>query len=393
MKGKIEKFDNLGRGILYSDGKITFIPKTCPGDVIEYRIDAEYKNYNEGSLVRIVTPSKMRVQPKCPFYDVCGGCDLEHISYEDTINYKLDNIKYLLNKNDFLVDVSVIKNPKPYNYRNKITLKIVNGKIGYYESKTNNIVPIDNCLLASQTINEVISNIDSFNIMNGNITIRSNELDEVLLSIDTEDKVNLDSINDNVIGIVINGKLEYGFDTINENINDIIYQISYNSFFQVNPYVASKIFDIVKKNVVGNNVLDLYCGVGAIALQVAEKVENVIGVEIVENAISNAMVNAKVNSISNATFILKDSKDAVSTLDNNYDTIIVDPPRIGLSKEVSEYLNNSNAKRVIYVSCNPQTLMRDLSILKEKYIIIKFYIADMFSYTEHCESITVLERR
>ncbi len=393
MIGEIEKFDNLGRGILYDNGVITFVPKTAPGDVIEYEIIKKAKKYNIGKLKRVIMPSKIRITPKCPYFDNCGGCDLQHISYKDTIKYKKDNINYLLKKHNYSVKPMVIENDKCFNYRNKISLKIIDGKIGYYESDTNKIVPINNCLLAKESINNIISNLGLFNIKNGLITIRCNELDEILLIITTEDPVNLDNISSNIIGIIINDKLCYGIDTIKETINNIVYQISYNSFFQVNSLVASKMFNIIKENIYGDNILDLYCGVGAITLQVASNAKNVTGVEIVSNAISNASYNAKLNGINNAKFILQDSSKAIKGLKEYYDTIIVDPPRVGLSNTVCNYLINSNSKRIIYVSCNPQTLFRDLNILKEKYDINSFYLFDMFSYTEHCESIAILERR
>ena len=392
MIGEIVKFDNLGRGILYDNDKITFISKCVPGDVIEYDIVKSTKSYNIGKLIRVIIPSKNRITPKCPFFDNCGGCELQHISYKDTIEYKESNIRYLLNKHNINCELSIIKNPQPFNYRNKVTLKIVDGKIGFYESKSNTIVSINECLLASKSINDVISNIDKLNIKNGIVTIRSNELNEILLVINTLGIVNLNNLNTNIIGVVINDKLCYGVDTINEVINGITYQTSYNSFFQVNPYITSLLFNIIKDNIYSDNILDLYCGVGAITLQVASKCKKVTGVEIVDNAIKNAKHNAKINNINNVDFILSDSTKAVKELENNYNTIIVDPPRSGLTKEVCNYLSNSNAKRIIYVSCNPQTLFRDLDLLKEKYEVNKYYLCDMFSYTAHVECVCILDK-
>ena len=391
MEGKIEKFDNLGRGILYSNGKITFIPKTCPKDVVEYEIIREHKNYNEGVLVRVIIPSKMRIKPLCPYYDLCGGCDLLHISYEDSIKYKENKIKDLLKKDNYDIKPIVVKNSSIYNYRNKISLKVVDGKIGFYKSKSNTIVEINECLLANTLINNVIKDLSKINIKNGNVTIRTNGKD-ILLVIDTLDNIDVSKLN--VQGKVLNKKLINGSDTIFEEINGIKYITSYDSFFQVNPNIASKLFETIIEYINSDDkVLDLYCGVGAITLQIAKKASIVTGVEIVENAIKNAIYNAKLNNIDNAKFILKDSSKAINDLNELYDCIIVDPPRSGLSKEVCIYLFNSSCKRIIYVSCDPGTLFRDLKILNENYKLINYYLFDMFSFTEHCESLVVLERK
>ena len=392
MQGTIEKFDDLGRGILYYNNKITFIPKTCPGDTIEFEIIKEYNSFNEGRLKKIIIPSNKRIIPKCIYYDECGGCLLQHISYKDTINYKINRINYLLHKYEYDIVPVILENPHPYNYRNKISLKVVNKKIGLYKYKSNELVPIKKCSIVDNNINNILSSLNSLNIINGTITIKTNNDNHILLDINSKDKININNVN--VDGIVLNNKLIYGTDTIIEEINGIKYQTSYDSFFQVNPYVACILFDTIKKYIDKNdNVLDLYCGVGAISLQIASICQKVTGVEIVSNAIKNAIYNAKINNITNTKFVLNDSSKAIKELNDYYDCIIVDPPRSGLAKDVCTYLCNSNAKKIIYVSCNPDTLFRDLAVLKEKYSLYKIFVFDMFSFTEHCESVCILERR
>ena len=299
MIGKIEKLDNLGRGILYSDGKVTFIPKTVPEDIIEYEIVKSKKNYNEGRLIKLLEKSIQRIDAPCPYFQDCGGCDLQNLSYEDTIKYKKNKIISEFNRKGFSINPILIENKDSYYYRNKITLKIIDGKIGYFENDSHTIVAIDKCIIANNSINEVIPLIKKINIQNGEIIIRTNELAEVLLWIKTKEVINIDLNifkNINLVGIIVNENLYYGNPYIYEIINDIKYKVSYNSFFQVNSYIAKKMFEKVKENIDDiDTVLDIYSGVGTLSLSAAKKAKKVVGVEVVSNAVDNAKENAKKN--------------------------------------------------------------------------------------------------
>ena len=284
----------------------------------------------------------------------------------------------------------------PYNYRNKVSLKIDNGKIGYYEEMTHNITNINKCLLASPPINKTIELLPLLNIKNALVTIRSNYQDEVLLIINTKEKLkNIPSIFEehiNLKGIILNDKLIYGNNSFEEIINDLKYQVSYNSFFQVNPYITKELFKIVTNHLEKDDIVyDLYCGVGAISLQAAKKVKQVIGIEVVKNAVINAVKNKKLNNINNAEFLLHDlKKEFKTTIIPN--TIIIDPPRGGIDKKTMEWIINIQPKKIIYISCNPNTLVRDIKLLNN-YTKKEISILDMFSYTHHCESVCILERR
>ena len=396
MIGKIEKLDNLGRGILYHDGKITFVPKTVPEDIIDYEIVKSKKNYNVGKLVKIVEASSKRIKATCPYFNECGGCDLQNLSYEETIEYKKEKFMSAFKRKGFTIKPIFIENKNSYNYRNKVTLKILKGNVGYFKEESHNLVNIEKCIIAKESINEVIPLIKKIGIQNGEVVIRTNELNEILIWIKTKEKVVFDTKKFNkvkLIGIVINNETYYGNSYIYATINGIKYKISYDSFFQVNPYIAKKLFEKVKDNINSNDiVLDIYSGVGTLSLSAAKKAKRVVGIEVVSNAVDNAKENANFNNISNVEFFLS---DVTKNLEINYsfNKVIVDPPRIGLSKKVLDTLLDILPKKIIYVSCNPDTLLRDLDILKEKYNIDKLYILDMFSYTYHCESIMVLERR
>ncbi len=396
MEVKIEKLDDFGRGICYIDNKVTFVPNTIPNDLVEIKITKEFKNYNEGKLINILIPSKKRIEPKCPYFSKCGGCVLQNMNYKDTLEYKKEKVTNIFKKNKLEINPIVIENANYYNYRNKISLKVIDKKIGYYEPKSHSIVEIDSCLVASNSINKTIQLIKKMNIINGLVTIRCNKNDEILIIINSKDKLNIDvdSIKEKIklVGIVINNKLFYGEDFLYENINGIFYKISYDSFFQVNPYIASKIFDIIKENINSNEtVLDIYSGVGTLSLTASTVAKKVIGIEIVENAVLNAIHNAKINKINNVGFLLNDATKAITKLNLFFDKVIVDPPRAGLTKTVIDTIKKIKPKEIIYVSCDPQTLVRDIKLLSDLYIINKFYIADMFSFSYHVESVCILK--
>ena len=396
MEIKIEKLDDFGRGICYIDNKVTFVPNTIPNDLVEIKITKEFKNYNEGKLINILIPSKKRIEPKCPYFSKCGGCVLQNMNYKDTLEYKKEKVINIFKKNKLEINPIVIENANYYNYRNKISLKVIDKKIGYYEPKSHFIVEIDSCLVASNSINKTIQLIKKMGIINGLVIIRCNKNDEILIIIESKDKLNIDvdSIKENIklVGIVINNKLFYGEDFLYENINGIFYKISYDSFFQVNPYIASKIFDIIKENINSNEtVLDIYSGVGTLSLTASTVAKKVIGIEIVENAVLNAIHNAKINKINNVDFLLNDATKAITKLNLFFDKVIVDPPRAGLTKTVIDTIKKIKPKEIIYVSCDPQTLVRDIKLLSDLYKINKFYIADMFSFSYHVESVCILK--
>ena len=397
MKVVIDRFDDLGRGIAYVGEKITFIPNTIPGDTVDITITKETKKYNIAKVDKYLKLSSRRVKPKCPYFDICGGCTLQSISYEDTINYKYNKVKNLFKKSDIEINPEIIRNPSPYNYRNKISLKVVDKRTGFYEESTHNIVEINECIIASPAINKTISLISEFNIINGNITIRSNKNNEILIILESSDKLNIDinylKTQIKLAGIVINNETFYGDNFLIENINDYFYKISYDSFFQVNPYVASILFNEVSKRInEEDTVLDLYCGVGTLSLN-ATCAKEVVGVEIVENAILNAIFNAHINKIDNVKFILNDSTKVVSKLNKKFTKVIVDPPRSGLTKTIIDNILSINPEEIIYVSCDPATLVRDILLFIDKYNIKKAIIFDMFSYTYHVETMIVLKRR
>ena len=395
---KIERFDDLGRGIGYINNKVTFIDKVVPEDIVEVELTKEKKKYNEAKLIKIIKPSPLRIDAKCPYFSKCGGCQFQNISYKDTIKYKKEKIVNIFSKHKISIFPEVITNISPYNYRNKITLKVNNYKIGFYINKTHNLVEINKCLLANPAINASIPLIKRFNICNGEVTIRCNQNAEILIVINSQDNLNIDTnylkSKIKLVGIVVNNKTYYGENSLFERMNNLLFKISYDSFFQINPYIASKLFQIISDNIDSSDkVLDLYCGVGTLSLMAAKKAQKVLGIEVVPNAIINALFNARVNDLNNTQFVINDASTAISKIKPDFNKIIVDPPRSGLTKNIIDVLLKIKPDEIIYVSCDPQTLVRDFTLLSSIYEIKKSYILDMFSYTYHIETILILTKK
>lgn len=393
MQAQIVRFDHQGQGIALVNNLVTFVPKTIPGDIVEIEIIETKKNYQKAKLVKIIKPALSRKESFCPFYDACGGCDLQNLDYEATLEYKKNKVKDILKREGIIVEPMIKKNLSPQNYRNKITLKVKNGQIGYYEKKTNTLIQITSCAISKPILNEIMELLPKINIINGEVTLRCNEKNEVLVIITSTDKLNLDILKNktNVKGIILNNKLLMGTDFLKMVVNDLSFQVSFDAFFQVNSDIAKIMLELIGENVRKKaRVLDLYCGVGTLSLMAASTASEVLGIEIVVSAINNAKINAQKNNINNAKFRVGNVEKIITGLPNNYDTWIVDPPRQGLDKKTRDVMLQSLPSKIIYVSCDPNTLARDLKELLAKYTIKKYYLLDMFSYTHHVESFCVL---
>lgn len=398
MNIEVIKFDNLGRGIGYINNKIIFIPKSVPGDILKVDITLEKKDYLEGKIVEIIKPSKLRQKVICPYFDNCGGCDLLQISYTENLEYKLKKINDILNKNQITYQVKdIIKSDERYNYRNKISLKVKDGIIGFFASKSHQIIEIKNCYLCQKAINEILKDLHVLEVNNGAITIRCNYNEEVLLIIDTVDELkNIDVLlnNHKIVGIIKNNECIYGSNFLVDKIGSYLFKVSYDSFFQINPFVCEKLFLEIGKNIDNSSkVLDLYCGVGSLTLVAAANAQNSFGVEIVENAINDANTNKALNKIENINFLCADTKNVIDKINKDYNTIILDPPRSGVIKEILDKIMEEKIAKIIYISCDPNTLVRDLKILEKNYEIKKFILLDMFANCEHVESLCVLKLR
>ncbi|NLL01883.1 MAG: class I SAM-dependent RNA methyltransferase [Mollicutes bacterium] len=392
IKLTTEKLDYFGRGIAYLDKKIIFIENALPGEEVLIEITKEKKSFAEGKVIDYLTTSPERVIPKCPYYEECGGCNLSH--FKEQLHFKKTEFVSLIKSNCHLdVNPIVIESPKNYYYRNKVTLKIENYKWGYYENQSHQFVSINQCLIAKESINKIIKRQDLFKIATGEIVIRSNYNDEILISINTESKYEVDieelKKDNRLLGIIINDKIYYGQDSFIEFIDNYLFKVSINSFFQVNIDILKEIFKILSKTNT-TNMIDLYCGVGVLGTVINK--EKLYGIENSYSSIKDALLNAKMNKQENNYYLLGDSSK-ISEIKDNIDLIIVDPPRSGINKKTMEHILNLNVGSIIYMSCNPHTLSRDLKKLKDKYCIKECYLFDMFPQTYHFETICILTKK
>ena len=391
MKVKIIDMDHKGNGIGKIDNKVIFIPKSVAGDYVDIDIYKENKKYNIGKINKIVDKSDLRINAVCPYYEVCGGCNISNLNYADQLEFKKNKVinvfkKYL----NVDINPNIIGSKREYGYRNKITYHndACLGLIGEFDG----IVDIDKCLLVSDKVNELYSEIKKLDLLLVKlITIR--ECNNGLILI-VDGKLDIDNLKTYCIEIVVNNKTVYQKEAGYIKIGNLEYKVSPKSFFQINTSNISNLYDeIIKYGEFTNEdkVIDLYCGVGSISLYIAKYVKSVLGIEIIPEAIKNAKENAKINQIENAQFICG---DVSKLIDDNIDcdTLIVDPPRVGLDRHTIDVINRKKINKLIYVSCDAMTLVRDIKLLNN-YKLENISVIDMFPETHHCESITVLERR
>ena len=392
MQVHIDRMDHFGNGIGNINGKIIFVKGALPGETVDVIITKDKKSFMEGTINTIIYKSSKRVEPFCKYFGVCGGCSLCHLNYENTLEYKKERVKNILSKFD-IPKINVIRNENDLYYRNKIELKIVDGKLGFYEKSTHNLIEIKECKVTKKSINKSFEFVKNMKLENANVTIRANYNDEVLIIIDSKEKpVILNPEDYKIVGIVLNDKCIYGQDNFMEKINNLFFTVSYNSFFQVNNYINLELFNLIKENIVGKTVLDLYSGVGTLSIVASKVVDKVYSIEVIANAVKNALINAKINKCDNINFILGKVEDKIGFINDKIDTIIVDPARAGLDKKTIEVINNICPQRIIYVSCDTQSLANNLVDLAN-YEIKKFYILDMFSYTYHIECFCILDKK
>lgn len=394
---KIIRMDDFGRGIGTIDGKIVFVRDALEGEIILCQIEKETKKYFIGKNKKILISSSKRKEPLCPFYEKCGGCQLQHMSYEETKKYKIEKIKTSLEKNHILFKtLDFVENKNDFYYRNKIELKLENGHLGFYQDKSHHLIEIDNCVITKKSINSIFYTLKQSGLKNAKITVRSNYNDELLLAIDTQDAFDLEKLKEGnkIAGIVVNKKRVYNDSFFIEQIQDLYFKVSYDSFFQVNPYICQKLFALISKYIEKDMVVaDLYCGVGTLSIVASKKAKKVYGIEIVEDAVLDAIKNAKINKRENIYFQLGRVDKLFPQIKDKIDLIIVDPPRAGLDKTTIQTILKYKPARIIYVSCNPSTLIRDLKELTKEYAINDIYLLDMFSYTYHAECVCVMSRR
>ena len=400
-----------GRGVGETPDKVAFIENAIFGEICEIEILEEKKNFYNAKKIKTIKESPYEIQAPCPYFYECGACTIMDIKYENQLEIKKNLIISALAKSTSykLPDIEIIPS-KELRYRNKIRLQVdKDGRLAYNKSYSNDLVYIKDCLLAREEISENLSEIEKitkdisekFPGSIKEITIRTNGKDLML---------NLDLVNSsdaisyikekyadskffiNIIGkdkINISGK-----DYLEYKIFDKTFRISGNDFYQVNDYQIENLYGQAKK-LLGENkkVLDLYCG--SATSSIAINGDNLVGVEINKNAIKDAKINAEKNKLKDYKFIAKNAKyiDEKFIKKEKIDSLIVDPPRAGLDKDLIKSIGKSGLKEIIYISCNPQTLARDIKRFENQgYKLEKIKAVDMFPQTMHVETIALIQK-
>ncbi|MCQ2454692.1 MAG: 23S rRNA (uracil(1939)-C(5))-methyltransferase RlmD [Clostridia bacterium] len=429
-----------GFGVGRYDNTVVFVPFTAVGDIVSALIIKVNKNYCVGKLLEIKTKSENRIIPDCENFTKCGGCCYRHINYETELKLKAKRVEDCI-KRIAKIDLEAkpaVSNGKIERYRNKAQFPIgQNGALGFYANRSHRIIETEDCLLQPELFGEAVNvlkswiateNISVYNsetgrgllrhfylraskncenimavlVINGDdipkkdvlITALNNRLGNRLKSV----ALNINKKNNNVI-LGYENKTVYGSDYIEDEICNVKVRLSPNSFYQVNREMAELLYNKAKEyaNPNGKIILDLYCGTGTIGLTMAKEAASVIGVEIVEEAIKDAKLNAENNGITNVRFICADALKAVEELKKDSikpDVVILDPPRKGSEDKVIETVAKSFCpERVVYVSCDPSTLARDIKLFGEYgYKLIEYTPYDLFPKTSHIESVALLLR-
>ena len=441
---EVEIIDNgyNGEGIAKIDGFTVFVPNAIKGEVVKILIVKVLSSHAFGKILEIEKKSKFRQEIDCATYKRCGGCDLRHIKYEQTLKMKQNAVQALVNKTlkNKIEVKETLGMENPFFYRNKAQYPVGVNKdrkpiIGVFANRTHEVIPIKNCLIQnpkSEAIAKFIlefikeKNISIYNekigkgffrhivikvgiktneimcifVINGKKFPYEEELVEKLKQNYPEIKTivkNINMKNTNVISGQENINL-YGNGYIEDVLGEYKFKISPLSFYQVNPKQAEKLYNLgieMAKVSKEDTVFDLYCGIGTISLFIAKYAKKVYGVEIVEQAIKDAKQNAKINNIENVQFIAGDTKIVLEDLIYKKgiiaDIVIFDPPRKGLDNNSINNILKIKPKKIVYISCNPATLIRDLALFEKLYEVKTIIPVDMFPFTKHVECVSVLE--
>ena len=432
-----------GEGIAKIDGFTIFIPNTLKGEKCEVLIVKVLSSQAYGKVVRILEASEDRVEPDCITYQRCGGCDLRHMNYNATLNLKRNTVQSLINKSlkSKTEAKTTIGMKNPYNYRNKAQFPVGldkdgNPTVGVFAQRSHTIIPIQNCKIQNEISQEIAKSIIEF-IHENKISVYNEErqtgsirhivvkvgkytnqimcilvineeigevaeskLVKLLCSKYKNIKTIVKNINNKNTNVILGNKNInlYGDGYIEDILGEYTFKISPMSFYQVNPVQAEVLYNtaIEAAKLSKEDILcDLYCGIGTIGIFASKHVKQVYGIEIVEQAIEDAKTNVKMNKVNNVEFICGDVEFAFDELINKKQiiptAIIVDPPRKGLDEKTVQNILKIKPVKLVYISCNPATMVRDIAKLEEVYEVKKIQPVDMFPYTSHVECVTVLQ--
>ncbi|GKV67045.1 MULTISPECIES: 23S rRNA (uracil(1939)-C(5))-methyltransferase RlmD [unclassified Sporosarcina] len=440
---KIEDLTHDGAGVAKVDGYPLFIPGALSGETVSIQVLKTLKNYGFAKMLDLIEPSEDRVIPPCHVFPTCGGCQIQHLSYEAQLTQKRKTVRSVIDRIAKLPDVPVheVKGmDDPWRYRNKsqIPFDTENGRVitGFYKSRTHQIVDTDVCLIQTTEADELMAllkrkiqqlGIETYNekthqgMLRHLIVRKARQTGQVMAVLVTRQKKfpqkqavvdlirqevpevtsimqNINFANTNVIMGNETVNL-YGKDVIIDRIGDIEFEISARSFYQVNPVQTEVLYQqaLDYAGLTGNEtVIDAYCGIGTISLFLAKQAKEVYGVEIVPQAIQDAKRNADLNTITNTHFEAGAAEEVIPKWyaeGKRFDVLVVDPPRKGCDEKLLETILEYKPEKVVYVSCNPGTLARDLRILEDGgYRTKEVQPVDMFPHSSHVECVAWLEK-
>lgn len=442
---RIDDIGSDGEGVGKYLGYTLFVKDTVVGDQALVKVMKTGKTYGYARLMKLIQPSEFRVEPRCQVAAQCGGCQLQHMDYKKQLSYKEDKVKNCLTRiggfREFDME-PICGMEEPYYYRNKSQFPVGKKKdgsiaIGFYAGRTHSIIDTDHCYIGAKVNVEILKIVRNYInqyhiepyeeenhmgllrhiltrvgfqsgeimvclVINGKDLPHKEELIQELRNIPGMKSICL-NMNSAKTNVILGDKIIplWGEPYITDSIGSIKYQISPLSFYQVNPVQTKKLYDIALDyaDLSGNEVVwDLYCGIGTISLFLAQKAKQVYGVEIIPQAIEDARKNAKINEITNAEFFVGAAEEVLPKQykENNIaaDVIVVDPPRKGCEQSLLDTILQMAPKKVVYVSCDPATLARDLKILCEKdYELKKVRAVDQFGHSTHVETVALLNRK
>jgi 23S rRNA (uracil1939-C5)-methyltransferase len=383
---RIEKYASDGVSIAYENEKVIFVRYAVVGELVRVNIYKETKDYAMGEPLEIIEKSPDRIEAPCQYFALCGGCDYQMLSYDKQIEIKkmiVTETFSRIGKTDISKILEVIESPLKYNYRNTETFKVYTKlkKIGFFRKDTKSIVDIDKCHLAMSGINTAMNDVrNQTEFPPHNFKVRTTLENETVVNMIKTDKYEDREVHE----------------TIKAAGKSLKYKISKDSFFQTNDYVIplwiEKIISFLDESH-KERIFDLYCGIGLITLFVSFFAKETIGVEIQKSSVADAKYNVEINKIdSNIKFVLAAVEETLSEL-GKADVMIIDPPRRGMDREALDTLMKLAPNKIIYSSCKPSTMARDIEILSEMYKLEKMVLVDMFPQTHHCEMLSLLLKK
>ena len=420
---KIDKLVSGGKGLGRKDNKVYFVKYSAPNELVRIEVIKEKKDFGEGKLLEVIIPSSSRVEPVCPYFGVCGGCQLQHISYEQQVRQKVEIFKEQLTrigKIKELPPIEAVPSPHPYGYRVRANFHTERGKLGFVEDETlrelkgyGDIVDIDTCPILHPKINELIPHLKKVSLdfpplKEVHVTYSPSRGEALIKLVGDLERSDLYKIKEKYLPQWVVGVGSYrrikrelireefvGRDYTFIRAKGYTYRVTAESFIQNNYLLWDKFLEIVTQGDKRGFCLDTFCGIGFFSVPLSEKAFFVEGSDMNPFAIGDANYNAKINSRPNTAFIKATPSEHMKRyLDQEVDTVIFDPPRSGLDKKDLSVLKELLPDRIVYVSCNPSTLARDLKEILSwgVYQYKKAYMVDQFPQTAHIESANILEK-